>query len=120
MIEKNGLQKRHENPFIGFVLGITKIFFFLILCTILILFLPVFIPDTFKFELLGSLGDTFGGFMNPIVAIVAALLTFLAFYVQYLANLEIQKQFKFQKTAEHFYKMLDIHISNVTGLEMNT
>lgn len=120
MIKKSNLQKSQQNPFIGFVLGTSKFFFFLILCAILILILPFLLPDTFEYGLLGSLGDTFGGFVNPIVAIVAALLTFLAFYVQYLANEKIQEQFLAQQTNDHFYKMLDIHIKNVEAFEMKS
>lgn len=120
MIEKSNLQKSQENPFIGFVLGISKIFFLLMLFAILFLILPFLLPDTFEYGSLGSLGDTFGGFVNPIVAIVAALLTFLAFYVQYLANQKIQEQFLAQQSSDHFYKMLDIHIKNVEAFEIKT
>jgi hypothetical protein len=39
----------------------------------------------------GQIGDTIGGIMNPFVALVGILLTFLAFYMQIKAN-QIQKQ----------------------------
>jgi hypothetical protein len=103
-----------------FVLGLSYKFFLVFLFAIFILILPFVFGNTFNFQDLGSMGDTFGGFVNPFIAIVAALLTFLAFYVQYTANLVIQNQFKFQKTAEHFYKMLDIHIANILEFEMTT
>ncbi|MBK9580084.1 MAG: putative phage abortive infection protein [Fibrobacteres bacterium] len=34
----------------------------------------------------GPLGDLFGGFLTPMIAIAAAILTFFAFWVQYRAN----------------------------------
>ncbi|MEM0543329.1 hypothetical protein WFZ85_11940 [Flavobacterium sp. j3] len=39
----------------------------------------------------GIVGDTVGGLLNPIIAIPATILTFLAFWVQYKANLEEKK-----------------------------
>ncbi|AXT19785.1 hypothetical protein D7030_01340 [Flavobacteriaceae bacterium AU392] len=54
--------------------------------------MPLLIKD-YNFSSLGSLGDTVGGFLNPIIAISAAMLTFLAFYIQYQANIQVQKQF---------------------------
>ena len=34
----------------------------------------------------GNIGDTIGGLMNPFVALAGVLVTFLAFYIQYLTN----------------------------------
>src|ERR1700759_4868437 len=34
----------------------------------------------------GAIGDTYGGTFGPAVALLGAILTFLAFYVQYRAN----------------------------------
>lgn len=41
----------------------------------------------------GPVGDTIGGLMNPFVAIAGVILTFVAFYIQYLANKEQRAQF---------------------------
>lgn len=43
------------------------------------------------FSQTGPIGDTLGGIMNPFIALVGILLTFLAFYMQIKAN-QIQKQ----------------------------
>tara|TARA_R110002051_G_scaffold7053_3_gene33257 strand:- start:6146 stop:7294 length:1149 start_codon:yes stop_codon:yes gene_type:complete len=43
------------------------------------------------FSKTGQVGDTIGGIMNPFIALVGILLTFLAFYMQIKAN-QIQKQ----------------------------
>lgn len=40
----------------------------------------------------GQIGDTLGGIMGPVIAIVAAALTFLAFWVQFQANQEQRKE----------------------------
>lgn len=39
----------------------------------------------------GAIGDTLGGIMNPFIALVGVLLTFLAFYMQFKAN-QLQRQ----------------------------
>ena len=61
-----------------------------------ILLLPLVFRN-YDYSKLGSLGDATGGFLNPVIAIAGALLTFLAFYVQYRANTQIEKQFEQQK-----------------------
>ncbi|SHF27619.1 hypothetical protein SAMN05444377_1063 [Flavobacterium fontis] len=49
----------------------------------------------------GVIGDAIGGILGPIIGIVGALLTFLAFYIQKIANDEIKNQFKEQKVSQH-------------------
>ena len=44
-----------------------------------------------QFESTGTIGDTIGGIMNPLVTIIAVWLTYKAFLVQYEAN-ENQKE----------------------------
>ncbi|WP_173468097.1 putative phage abortive infection protein [Fibrobacter succinogenes] len=62
--------------------------------------------------------------MSPFIAIVAALLTFMAFWMQYNANQEMLKNYDEQKKnserqeIEHqFYEMLRIHKENVKELK---
>lgn len=52
-----------------------------------------------------EIGDSIGGTLNPIIAITASMLTFLAFYIQYKAN-------KSQK--EIFNLSLDNEVSKLT------
>lgn len=54
------------------------------------------LPENF-----GTFGDAMGGVLNPIIAIGAALLTFLAFYMQIIANEEIKNQFKTTQDNQH-------------------
>lgn len=44
-----------------------------------------------QFESTGTIGDTIGGIMNPLVMIIAVWLTYKAFLIQYEAN-ENQKE----------------------------
>src|SRR5690606_15126962 len=41
----------------------------------------------------GPIGDTINGIAGPFIALLAAILTFLAFYIQYKANSEQRRQF---------------------------
>jgi hypothetical protein len=108
---------KKENPFLNFVIGISRKFALLIVIAMLVLLLPVFLPENYKIETIGALGDTFGGFVNPIVGMVAALLTFLAFYVQYLANNQVQNQFKVQQFESQFYEMIRLYRANVNEMK---
>lgn len=54
-----------------------------------------------KPENFGVIGDAVGGITGPIIGIAGVLLTFLAFYIQKLANDEIKKQFIEQGKKEH-------------------
>lgn len=42
----------------------------------------------------GEIGDTIGGISNPFIGLLTAILTFLAFYVQYQANKQQRRQFE--------------------------
>ncbi len=61
-----------------------------------------------KLECIGTLGDLIGGVLNPVIAVPATLLTFLAFWVQYRANDEVRKQFETQKFETEFNLKLSI------------
>jgi len=61
---------------------------------------------------LGDIGDFIGGYFGFWVGIIGALLTFLAFYVQYRANRVVQKQFRQQQFENQLHKMIDVYINN--------
>ena len=77
---------------------------------LIIVFLPILFTiqlenPWFDFNNTGQIGDTIGGTISPFVAIAAALLTFIAFWVQYKANIKQTEQFKTQAkdtTIERF------------------
>lgn len=66
----------------------------------------------------GQIGDTFA-IMNPFIAIVAAVLTFVAFWTQYKANKEMLENNDKQQEERQFYEMLKIHKDNVNTLKMD-
>jgi hypothetical protein len=41
----------------------------------------------------GSIGELVNGVLGPLVALVAAILTFFAFYIDYKANVQQKNQF---------------------------
>lgn len=52
----------------------------------------------FNYMNTGQIGDTIGGISSPFIGVAAAVLTFLAFYMQFKANEMHSKQFSEQKT----------------------
>lgn len=87
----------------------------------------------FTFDNSGEIGDTIGGFSNPFIALSGVIVTGLAFYMQYKANLQqrelfeseqkatkeqFQKQIGFQQFESQFYEMLKLHRENVTEMKI--
>lgn len=73
----------------------------------------------------GEIGDTIGGIMSPFIAIAAAILTFLAFWVQYIANETQKKALSKQENdlaqerfETKFYKQIEILKSNIDELQI--
>ncbi|MBC7523241.1 MAG: putative phage abortive infection protein [Flavobacterium sp.] len=56
--------------------------------------------DDFDFTDKGTIGDAIGGLMNPFIALVGVLLTFLAFYMQIKAN-KIQRELFYKGLQEN-------------------
>lgn len=89
----------------------------------------------------GEIGDTLGGIMNPFIALGGALLTYLAFYMQFKANKIQREQFNVQIENEknqfrqeikeqneqflksqfenQFYEMVRLHKENVSEISIN-
>ncbi len=57
----------------------------------------------------GPIGDTFGGTLGPVIALLAAFLTFLAFWIQYRANRLQEKYIMQQRFEDTFFRLLDHH-----------
>ena len=62
----------------------------LLFVTVIICWLPYLLTQfsILDFTETGQIGDTIGGTMSPFVGILAAVLTFMAFWIQYQANEE--------------------------------
>lgn len=87
-----------------------------------ILWLPYLITSRSWFGLdfkgTGEVGDTIGGIMGPFIAIGAAILTFLAFWVQYKANEQQKKDLKIERFENKFYELLRLHKANVDEINI--
>ncbi len=77
------------------------------------------------FNQTGEIGDTLGGILGPFVAMVAAFLTFIAFWIQYDANQQQRnladqqrKDIKVERFEAKFYEMLRLHRANVDEMEI--
>ncbi len=94
---------------------------FIAIVVILLCFLPYFFtrPGKIDFTETGQIGDTIGGTMGPFVAIIAAFLTFIAFWVQYEANIKQRDDISVERQEAKFYKMLDIYSGISNGLEVH-
>ena len=99
------------------------------------------INDDFDFTKTGAIGDTIGGLMNPFIAIAGVIVTGLAFYIQYKANLQQRELFeieqnenkkqlqdqidnqnrqnKIQQFESQFYEMLKLHRENITEMKID-
>ncbi|WP_316752579.1 putative phage abortive infection protein [Pedobacter gandavensis] len=64
------------------------------------------VNEDFNFMVTGQIGDTIGGIMNPFVALAGVIVTGLAFYMQYRANLLQRQLFNIQlkKDKKRFEK----------------
>lgn len=95
--------------------------FFIVLGTFTIVAITFhFVFAGHKYAEYGTLGDAIGGITNPIIAIGAAILTFAAFYIQYIANKQVQDQFKVQQFESQFYEMLRLHRANIDEMEIGS
>lgn len=88
---------------------------------IIILLLPILLTKlpfcVFDFSNTGEVGDTIGGIMGPFVAIAAAILTFLAFWVQFKANEQQRNDIAKERFESKFYELLHLHRENLLELE---
>jgi hypothetical protein len=112
--------EKYSSKIIPYSLGLILFFFIFSFIAPFLFVLPS------KFNLLdfsdsSSVGDTISGLMNPFIGISAAILTFLAFYIQKQANDEIKIQFKDQSDKEYddfIYHKLSNKL-NLINMELN-
>ena len=98
--------------------GIEFLYLFIVL--ILIILIAIFFGFSYKEISIGDIGAILSGTIGIIVALLVAIFTFLAFYVQYDANKKIQSQFKYQQSSDQFYTMLNLHNKNVQEFSINS
>lgn len=100
-----------------------SLFIFLLL-VIGICFLPSILTEEGEpdFSQKGQIGDTIGGIMGPFVAIIAAWLTFIAFWVQFKANNQQRRDIAIERFESNLFEMIHVQqeITNSLVLEHNT
>jgi len=65
----------------------------------------------------GQFGDTFNGLIGPVIAFCAAILTFLAFYIQYEANKIQRNGLAVQQFDNTFFNLLSNHHQVVNNID---
>ncbi|TDE05819.1 putative phage abortive infection protein [Flavobacterium sandaracinum] len=91
---------------------------------IMILYFPYWIRDKlffYEFSDMGPIGDTIGGLTSPFIGIAGAVLTFLAFWVQFKANEQQKNDLKDQRKREYlssfetkFFDLIRLHRENIS------
>lgn len=111
--------------------------FILIVGLLSIIVLPILLTSTkisfINFNDTGQIGETINGISAPFIALLAAILTFLAFFIQYKANKiqidqineqkkqfdkqynEQKEQFQIQNENQIFYRLLESHENRVAN-----
>ncbi|CAM4331424.1 putative phage abortive infection protein [Zobellia roscoffensis] len=112
---KGNNEDKKEEAYINSTAKMSLLYIGLAIFGFLILLIPFF-SNHIKYKDLASMGDAVGGILNPLVGIAAALLTFLAFYIQFQANKQVQKQFEIQKFESQFYEMIKLYRDNVSEM----
>jgi len=93
------------------ILGVVSVFIFPWLFTSSSVQLS-FIPS--------PIGDTINGIAGPFIALGAAMLTYMAFWVQYQSNREQKLQFERQNQDQIFFRLLDTQESRVVNSSFNS
>lgn len=64
----------------------------------------------------GVMGDTIGGITGPLIGLVAATLTFFAFWIQFKANQQQRIDIRTERFENKFFEMLKLHKENLNEL----
>lgn len=98
--------------------GFWKSFGWFLLIAVLICCLPWILTKNswIDFTSTGEIGDTIGGIMGPFIAIAAAGLTFIAFWVQYKANIQQRHDIAIERFESNLFEMLHIQQEITNGL----
>ena len=90
--------------------GFWKSFTWFLIVALLICCLPWLLAkhSWIDFSTTGEIGDTIGGIMGPFIAIAAAGLTFIAFWVQYKANIQQRHDIAIERFESNLFEMIHI------------
>lgn len=95
-----------------------KSFIWFLVIALLICCLPWLLAkhSWIDFSTTGEIGDTIGGIMGPFIAIAAAGLTFIAFWVQYKANIQQRHDIAIERFESNLFEMIHIQQEITNGL----
>ena len=99
--------------------GFWKSFGWFLLIALTICCLPwILVKNSWRIDFTdtGQIGDTIGGIMGPFVAIAAAGLTFIAFWVQYKANIQQRHDIAIERFESNLFEMIHIQQEIINGL----
>ena len=101
--------------------GFWKSFIWFLVIALLICSLPWLLAkhSWIDFSTTGEIGDTIGGIMGPFIAIAAAGLTFIAFWVQYKANIQQRHDIAIERFESNLFEMIHIQQEITNGLQVD-
>jgi hypothetical protein len=67
----------------------------------------------------GVIGDTIAGTLGTVIAFIAAILTFLAFYIQYKANEQQKIDLQLERFENKFFELLKLHKENLSEMAID-
>lgn len=109
------------NNSVTFDKGFWKSFGWFLLIALVICSLPWILAThslCIDFTDTGQIGDTIGGIMGPFVAIAAAVLTFIAFWVQYKANIQQRHDIAIERFESSVFELLHLQQEITSNLEI--
>jgi hypothetical protein len=126
-----------KDGFFKFSMFVFVLFGLLSICIMPLLLKQPAFDEFFNLSKGKDVADALNGLTSPFIALFASLLTFLAFYVQFKANIQQREQFK--KTLENqkndqkeqeriwmaeqfesrFFELLRLHKDNVNEIQVN-
>lgn len=111
--------KGHNPIFAIWALAIIGLSIFLM--PIILTQTPLSSDSKIDFRDTGQIGDTIGGITSPLISLLGAIITFLAFWIQVKANKVQTEQFdkqdissKRERFETKFYDLLKIHRDNIS------
>ena len=116
---EDGQRCNLTNKNITFDKSFWKSFGWFLFIAALICCLPWAFADNYwgiDFSETGQIGDTIGGVMGPFIAIAAAGLTFIAFWVQYKANIQQRHDISIERFESNLFEMIHIQQEITNGL----
>jgi hypothetical protein len=96
---------------------------FLIILSVIFFGVPILLTQFslfFSFDAsTGVIGDTIGGITGPLIALIAAILTFMAFWIQFKANQQQRNDIHRERFESKFFELIRLHKENVNEISID-